>query len=170
MKENKLHKEAVLFRYKTASLFLCVTAAILFIIILYGLASKYRIKSDYPYLAVELFEEILYDKDLYKTLPKYLITSENENTDLGDAGLTRDVITFEYILGDGWENSTEFEIISWTDSMLELVLINDGQKQYPCIIFYFNMSEDNKYFIDYILAREQPYSRLDEEYSELWND
>ena len=123
-----------------------------------------------PHIITNLLDDVFTGKDLEAILPQYILTSSEPNMELGDAGLPRDVLAFEYIFELGAQDYSGYEVNAQSKYCVEITPLIDGKPYYPKIFFAYELNEDGTMITDYTLAKEQPFSRLHEEYSDKWRN
>lgn len=122
-------------------------------------------------IAINLLNDLIYSNEDYKSiLPNYLLTSENENGGIGSPGLTRDIINFDYVFGNDLYECDSYKITESGNNFVEILLLYEDKPLYPRILFVYNLNKTVGKIEDYTLARELPFSRLNEEYNKLWLD
>lgn len=143
----------------------------LFCLILFGVKTyRKQVATKVPYVVVHLLDDVFAEKDLEAILPQYILTSSEPNMELGDAGLPRDVLAFEYIFELGAQDYSGYEVNAQSKYCVEITPLIDGKPYYPKIFFAYELNEDGTMITDYTLAKEQPFSRLNEEYSDKWRN
>lgn len=65
--------------------------------------------------------------------------------------------------------AASYEVNKALEGYIELTLKDkDGNSIYPRVSMRYEMTPDNRYITTYTIGRLSPFSRYDEEYSELW--
>lgn len=122
-------------------------------------------------VVINLLNDLIYSNVDYELiLPNYLLTSENESGGIGSPGLTRDVINFDYVFGSDLYECDSYKITESGNNFVEILLFYEDKPLYPRILFMYNLNKTVGKIEDYTLARELPFSRLNEEYNKLWLD
>ena len=88
-----------------------------------------------------------------------------------DEVLEEDLQNFLRVLNPktGEKAAASYSISKSLDGYIEIVLQDkDGNALYPKVGMRYQMTDDDRYITKYTIGRLEPFSRYDEEYSELW--